>query len=148
MTQARVPLPTAPIVIVEDDPNDELLTTRALSRSGAPNPVQVLRDGQEAVDWLIRHCDTAPPGHVPAFVLLDLKLPKLDGAEVLASLRAHASTRHLAVVVFSSSDDQNDVRRCLDGRANAYVQKPIDYERYRGAVRSIAEFWGGLNVNA
>lgn len=141
------PTGAAPIVIVEDDPNDELLTKRALSRLNAPNPVFVLRDGQEAVDWLIARCDAARAEQAdrPAFVLLDLKLPKLDGAEVLARLRGNPSTRHLPVVVFSSSDAADDVQRCLDAAANAYVQKPVDYPSYRDAVRVIAEFWVRLN---
>jgi two-component system response regulator len=138
---------TAPIVVVEDDPNDELLTKRALSRLNAPNPVFVLRDGQEAVDWLIARCDAAATENTdrPVFVLLDLKLPKLDGAEVLTRLRGNASTRHLPVVIFSSSDAADDVRRCLDAAANAYVQKPVDYPSYRDAVRVITEFWARLN---
>lgn len=148
MSHARTPSPTSPIVVVEDDPNDELLTMRALGRLGAPNPVQVLRDGQEAVDWLIAHCAGAKPSDRPAFVLLDLKLPKLDGAEVLARLRAHPATRYLPVVVFSSSDDAADVRRCAEASANAYVQKPVDYETYRGAVQVIADFWTRCNVAA
>ena len=148
MSHARRPSPTSPIVIVEDDPNDELLTMRALGRLGAPNPVQVLRDGQEAVDWLIAHCAGALPGDRPAFVLLDLKLPKLDGAEVLARLRAHPATRYLPIVIFSSSDDAADVRRCAEAAANAYVQKPVDYETYRGAVQIIADFWTRCHLAA
>lgn len=145
MNTVSTPASTAPIIVVEDDPNDELLTTRAIGRAGAPNPVMVLRDGQEAVDWLIAHCDAATLSERPAFVLLDLKLPKLDGTEVLARLRGHPSTRSLPVIVFSSSDDRADVRRCQDAAANAYVQKPVDYTAYRGALQSIVEFWARHN---
>lgn len=148
MSHARTPSPNSPIVVVEDDPNDELLTIRAIGRLGAPNPVRVLRDGQEAVDWLTELCARAAPSERPAFVLLDLKLPKLDGAEVLARLRANPATRYLPVVIFSSSDDAADVRRCAEAAANAYVQKPVDYETYRDALQVITDFWTRCNLAA
>lgn len=125
-------MPVAPrtILLVEDNPDDEELTLRALARNNIGNQVVVVRDGQEAVDWLEGAGAFASrnASEVPALVLLDLKLPKLDGLEVLRRLRANPQTSIVPVVILTSSKEDRDRANGYRG-ANSYLQKPVDIRR-------------------
>ena len=132
------------IVLVEDNPDDEELTLRALRKNHIANEVIVLRDGAEAVAHLVG-APGAPPGPVPAVVLLDLKLPKLDGLEVLQRLRATPRTSRLPVVVLTSSKEDRDIVEAYDRGANSFVRKPVDFEHFVEAVRQLGLYWLVLN---
>lgn len=127
------------ILIVEDNPDDESLTQRGLRKAEAE--IQVARDGALALEAL------AAMDRLPDLVLLDLKLPKIDGSEVLRQLRNDARTSRLCVVVFTSSSEPGDIARCYALGCNSYVIKPVTYEDYIEAVRGVAAFWLGLNVS-
>jgi two-component system response regulator len=135
------------ILLVEDNPDDELLTLRALRKNNVLNKVVVARDGVEALDYLFgtgRHSgrDTAV---MPQLILLDLKLPKIDGLEVLKRLRADERTRLLPVVILTSSREEQDM---LDGYgfgANSYVRKPVNFEQFVQAIEQLKLYWLILN---
>jgi len=134
------------IVLVEDNPRDEALTLRALKASNILNEVIVLRDGVEALDYLL--AIGAYEGRdvvTPQLVLLDLKLPKIDGLQVLQSLRADERTRRLPVVVFTSSSEEEDMIRSYDLGANSYVRKPVDFGQFSDATRRLGIYWLLLN---
>jgi CheY-like chemotaxis protein len=132
------------IVLVEDSAADEALALRALKRSGVTNPIVVLRDGAEAVEYFL-----GPPGERgpwrPHLVLLDLKLPKLDGFEVLKRLRADERTRMLPVVILTSSDEQRDLVEAYRLGVNSYIRKPIDFAQYAETVQKVGHYWLALN---
>jgi two-component system response regulator len=135
------------ILLVEDNKDDEELTLRALERNNIGNRVVVVRDGQEAVDWLEctgphadRNCED-----VPALILLDLKLPKIDGIEVLQRVRANPSTALVPVVILTSSREDRDRASGYQGGANSYVQKPVDFTEFVDAVRQLGLYWLMLN---
>jgi two-component system response regulator len=131
------------ILLVEDNPDDEELTLRALRSHTGPLEVAVARGGQEALERLAgaRKLD-----RMPAVVLLDLKLPGLDGLGVLRRVRSQPATAHLPVVVLTSSREQRDVDASYQLGANSYIQKPIDSLAFTEAVRAIGRYWLGLNV--
>ena len=135
-----------PILVVEDDPNDQDLIRRALSRAGISNAVELASDGQEAIDRLVTPGSMMSP--LPALVLLDLKLPKMDGFEVLARLRSSEATRYLPVVVMSSSSEQEDMARAYQSGANSYIRKPVAIKDYNEAIRAIVQYWLSLNQNS
>ena len=128
------------IVLVEDNPNDELLTRRALARHGSGDEVVVLRDGAEAVDYLLD-----PQLTVPAVVLLDLKLPKVDGLAVLARIRENRRTRFVPVVVLTSSDEESDIVGSYRNGANSFVRKPVDSDDFDSAIERLGVYWTRLN---
>ena len=135
-----------PIMLVEDNPHDEELTLRALKKSNILNPVLVAHDGAEALDYLLargKHA-SAPPA-LPQVVLLDLKLPKVDGLEVLRALRADARTRMLPVVILTSSKEQQDLVTSYELGANSYVRKPVDFAQFLEAARQLGLYWLVLN---
>jgi len=135
------------ILLVEDNPNDEALTIRSLSKAGVANSVVVTRDGEEALDYLFAtgaHADR-DPSHLPAVVLLDLKLPKVDGLQVLEKIRSSPSTRALPVVVLTSSDEERDRTESYNLGVNSYVRKPIKFEDFSEAVRQVGLYWLLLN---
>ena len=135
------------ILLVEDNPDDEVLTLRALTRNNIGNEVVVARDGEEALDWLF--CTGAhqsrDPRQQPALVLLDLKLPKLDGLEVLRRIREHPDTRLVPVVILTSSREEHDRLRGYINGANSYIRKPIDFAHFVEAVRQLGLYWLVLN---
>ncbi|MCC6662782.1 MAG: response regulator [Sorangiineae bacterium PRO1] len=136
-----------PILLVEDNPDDEALALRAFRKQGLSNHVVVARDGVEALDYLLStgaHAGRSPDGD-PAVVLLDLKLPKIDGLEVLRRLRADPSARFTPVVVLTSSSEEQDLVQSYELGANAYVRKPVDFEQFVDAVRELGLFWLVLN---
>jgi two-component system response regulator len=135
------------ILLVEDNPDDEALTRRALTQHHLANEVVVARNGAEALDFLF--CTGAQegrdPSDLPALVLLDLKLPKIDGLEVLRRLRADPRTRLLPVVILTSSDQDQDKIRGYELGANSYVRKPVDFAQFSEAVRQLGMYWLVLN---
>ena len=135
------------ILLVEDNPDDEELTLRALSRNNISNQVVVVRDGQEAVDWLEGTGTHAgrDPLDIPALILLDLKLPKIDGLEVLRRLRATPRTAIVPVVILTSSREERDRMSGYQSGANSYVQKPVDFTAFLEAVRQLGLYWLVLN---
>jgi two-component system response regulator len=142
-----MPASSRSILLVEDNRDDEELTLRALVRNNIGNKVVVVRDGQEAVDWL----EGAGPhagrdvNDLPALVLLDLKLPKLDGLEVLQRIRANPRTALVPVVILTSSKEDRDRVSGYQGGANSYVQKPVDFTQFVEAVRQLGLYWLVLN---
>lgn len=136
-----------PILLVEDNPDDEALALRAFVKAEIDHPVVVARDGQEALDYLFAagaHA-TRNPARTPAVILLDLKLPRLDGREVLRRIRADDRTRHVPVVVLSTSRQPEDIHEAHALGANSYVRKPVDFERFLAALGQLAQYW--LNIN-
>ncbi|HWI19346.1 MAG TPA: response regulator [Vicinamibacterales bacterium] len=142
-----MPISPRTILLVEDNPDDEELTLRALARNNIGNQVVVVRDGQEAVDWLEGKGAHASrdPHDVPALVLLDLKLPKIDGLEVLRRLRSNPQTAIVPVVILTSSKEDRDRANGYLGGANSYVQKPVDFSSFVDAVRQLGMYWLMLN---
>ena len=135
------------ILLVEDNPDDELLTLRALRKNNVLNEVVVARDGVEALDYLFGTGEYAARDTAvkPQLILLDLKLPKIDGLEVLKRLRADERTRLLPVVILTSSREQQDM---LDGYglgANSYVRKPVNFEQFVQAIEQLKLYWLILN---
>jgi two-component system, response regulator len=135
------------ILLVEDNPDDEALTLRAFQRNKIRNPVVCVRDGQEALDWLFgegKYSDRNPSDH-PAVVLLDLKLPKVDGLEVLRRVREHAVTRLTPIVILTSSREEQDRLEGYSLGANSYIQKPVDFEQFVEAIKQLGLYWLVLN---
>ena len=135
------------ILLVEDNPDDELLTLRALKKTGVQNEVVVAHDGVEALDYLFSSGPHAgrDPSVMPQLILLDLKLPRVNGLEVLKRLRSAERTRRLPVVILTSSKEQRDM---LDGYglgANSYVRKPVNFEQFVEAVELLRSYWLVLN---
>jgi len=127
------------ILLVEDNPRDEELALRALRKNQIANEVVVARDGQQAIDVLLGG------GPLPVLVLLDLKLPKIDGIEVLKRIRAEPRTRLLPVVILTSSVDERDRLEGYGSGANSYVCKPVDFAQFTDAVRQLGLYWLVLN---
>lgn len=133
------------ILLVEDNPNDEALTLRALKKSNFANPVVIVRDGAEALDYLFARGAHAAREKLPQLVLLDLKLPKVDGLEVLKALRADERTRLLPVVILTSSLEEQDLIQGYSLGANSYVRKPVNFADFVEAVRQLGMYWLVLN---
>ncbi len=135
------------ILLVEDNPDDEALTLRALRKNNITNTVVVARDGVEALDFLFCTGSYADrdPRERPRVVLLDLKLPRLDGLEVLRRIRADESTRRIPVVVLSASSEHPDINASYELGANSYVRKPISFNDFMRAVEQIGQYWLELN---
>lgn len=138
-----------PILLVEDNDDDAELTTRAFLQARIGNPLVRARDGIEALDYLFRRAQyVARPEGDPAVVLLDLKLPKMGGLEVLRTIRADNRTRHLPVVILTSSVEETDRMRAYDQFANSYVRKPVDYDQFVTAASQLGLYWVLLNQPA
>ena len=142
-----MPMSEKMILLVEDNPDDEELTLMAFRQSHILNPVQVARDGVEAIDFLF-----GTGGHagrdlsvMPAMILLDLKLPKLDGFEVLRRIRSDARTRFLPVVILTSSKEDQDLVESYSLGCNSYVRKPVDFTQFSEAARQLGMYWLLLN---
>jgi CheY-like chemotaxis protein len=134
------------ILIVEDDPRDLELTLNALEDHNLANEVVIARDGQEAIDYLYRRgkFEGRPVGN-PAVILLDLKLPKVDGLEVLQQLRSDEQLKIVPVVVLTSSHEERDMMRSYKLGVNAYVVKPVDFHEFVNAVKELGVFWAIIN---
>lgn len=135
------------ILLVEDNPDDEELTLRALRQGNVANEVAVARDGSEALDFLFSTGSHAgrDPALMPTVVLLDLKLPKLSGLDVLQRLRADPRSRLLPVVVLTSSSEDEDMLRSYRFGANSYVRKPVEFASFANAVTQLGVYWMLLN---
>ena len=127
------------ILLVEDNPDDVALTLRALKKNNIANEVVVARDGEEALSALSK------AGSPPAVILLDLKLPKVDGLEVLDMVRKNPRTQLLPVVVLTSSKEQEDMIKSYKGGANSYIRKPVDFNAFNEAVGQLGLYWLVLN---
>ncbi len=132
-----------PILLVDDNADDELLTLDALRSSGVNYPVVVARDGQEAIEWLFGHGahQGRDTGVMPRLILLDLKLPKMNGLEVLSSLREDRRTRFVPTVILSSSTRREDIDGSYSRGANSYLRKAVNFEEYSEAVQCLCEYW-------
>jgi CheY-like chemotaxis protein len=135
-----------PILLVEDNPNDLELTLVALEKSQLANEVIVLRDGAEALDYLRQAGNWAdrPPGN-PAVILLDLKMPKVDGLEVLQIVRSTAELKSVPVVMLTSSREEQDLLRSYELGVNAYVVKPVEFREFVEAIADLGVFWAVVN---
>lgn len=135
------------ILLVEDNPNDVALTRRAFEKSHIANAMDVASDGEEAIDYIVHRGRYAGlgPEDVPAIVLLDLKLPKRDGLEVLKEIRAHPETSLVPVIVLTSSAEDSDLVCSYELGANSYIQKPVDFTAFAQAVTQLGLYWLLLN---
>ena len=133
------------ILLVEDNPDDEALTLRALKKNNITNEVVVARDGVEALDFLFGAGKQAGRAVTPQVILLDLKLPKIDGLEVLRRVRSDPRTKLLPVVILTSSNEERDRLQGYDIGANSYVRKPVDFVQFTEAVRQLGLYWLLLN---
>lgn len=135
------------ILLVEDNPDDADLTLRAFKRNGIANDVVVASDGEEALDYLFAtgaHADRNPATN-PTLVLLDLKLPKVSGLEVLRRMREDERTKRIPVVVLTSSNEERDIITSYDLGANSFVRKPVDFSQFIEAARQLGLYWLVLN---
>lgn len=135
------------ILLVEDNAQDEQLTLRSLRKVNLANAVTVVRDGQQALDYLFREGEFAhrPEGPLPTVVMLDLGLPRVGGLEVLARLRTDERTRLLPVVILTSSDEEQDRLRSYLGGANSFVRKPVDFAAFAETVARLGVYWMAVN---
>jgi CheY-like chemotaxis protein len=131
-----------PILLVEDSPVDVDLTLRAFARRKLANPVQVARDGEEALAWLPRWEAGEP---MPAVILLDLKMPKVGGLEVLRTLKSHPVCRTIPVVILTASSEDSDIRTAYDLGANSYIVKPVDFDKFMEVAAQIELYWCVFN---
>lgn len=135
------------ILLVEDNPDDELLTIRALKKNNIANDIVVKRDGVEALDYLFgtgSHSNTENR-EIPQLILLDLKLPKLDGLEVLKRIRESDETRFIPIVILTTSNEQQDIMKSYEDGANSYIRKPVDFDQFVDSVRQLGMYWLMLN---
>jgi len=138
-------VPKKLILLVEDNPDDEFLTRDALRTGGVAHDVVAVHDGAEAVEWIFAGFGAIPSHRNPDLILLDLKLPKMSGFDVLARIRSDARTRELPVVILSSSSEHQDIRRSYTTGANSYVRKPVNFSEFVRAVQALGVYW--LTVN-
>ncbi len=133
-----------PILLVEDNPDDEALALRAFKKSNVSNEIVIARDGEEALNYLFDGEQNATR-ELPSVVLLDLKLPKIDGLEVLRRIRENPETKRLPVVILTSSKHEEDLIEGYDLGANSYVRKPVDFNEFVAAVGQLGMYWLLLN---
>ena len=136
------------ILLVEDNPKDEALTLRALKKNNIVNDVVIARDGVEALNYLFGNGADGEANPLPQVVLLDLKLPKVDGLQVLEKMRGDDRMRRLPVVVFTSSNEEEDIIKSYNLGANSYVRKPVEFEQFLEATRQLGLYWLVLNQSA
>ena len=135
------------ILLVEDNPDDAMLAQMALEESHVVNHIIHLKDGAEAMDYIFHEGTYAekPVDNHPKVILLDLKMPKVNGLEVLRRIKSDDRTRDIPVVVFTSSNEDPDVKECYELGVNSYVVKPLDFEQFKTAVNNIGWYWVVLN---
>ena len=132
-----------PILLIEDNPMDVDLTKRVFARRNSAHSIQVARDGEEAVAWIARWKDGEPH---PLVILLDLKLPRLSGLEVLQRLKATPVSRRIPVVVLTTSTEDADVQAAYEYGANSYIVKPVDFDKFMNVAEQIELYWTALNT--
>lgn len=135
---------TVDVLLVEDNPNDLELALHAFRKHKLANNIEVARDGQEALDYLLGSEGQAA-GSLPRLVLLDLKLPKVDGLQVLREIRSHPTTRHLPVAILTSSRTDRDIVEGYDLGVNSYIVKPVDFDKFVETVETLGLYWLLLN---
>jgi two-component system, response regulator len=135
------------ILLVEDDPNDVRLTLHALKKENVRNRIEVVRDGEEALDFVFCRgtFSDRSPAHAPKLVLLDLKLPKVDGMEVLHQIKSNAGTQAIPVVILTSSKEERDLVETYKLGVNSYIQKPVDFDQFRETIRAAGFYWLVVN---
>lgn len=133
------------IFLVEDNEQDEILTIKALKKNKVLNEIKVARDGSEAMDFLFNEAAHNYEHKLPQLILLDLKLPKIDGLEVLKSIRSNPRTKLIPVVILTTSKEDSDLLSGYELGANSYVRKPVDFHEFTEAVRSLGTYWLILN---
>ena len=140
-------MPERAILLVEDNPADVTLTVRALKKASIANEMIVARDGVEALDYLFGtgQYSSRNVNELPVVVLLDLKLPKVDGIEVLKRVRSAPLTKHLPVVILTSSTEESDITTCYEFNCNSYIRKPVDFNQFAEAVKQLGLYWLILN---
>lgn len=135
------------ILLVEDNPDDELLTLRALKKNNIDNEVVVAHDGQEALDYLFGEGGRSGRDKLlPEVILLDIKLPKVDGLEVLRRIRADKRTRSVPTIILTTSNETADIETCYDRGCNSFIRKPVDFGQFLEAVRQLGLYWLELNT--
>ena len=133
------------ILLVEDNPSDIKLTKRAFKKSNLTNELQVVNDGAEALEFLFTQENGEYKNPLPVVVLLDLKLPKVDGLEVLERIRSEERTTLLPVIILTSSKEQEDIVQSYQLRANSYIRKPVDFDQFVEAIQQLGLYWMVLN---
>ena len=135
--------PEGPILLVEDNPMDIDLTLRAFKKEGLTNPIEVARDGEEALSFIPRW-EAGDP--MPLIVLMDLKLPKVNGLEVIRSFKVHPQFKVIPIVVLTSSSEDKDIKTAYQYGANSYIVKPVDFEKFAAVAAEINLYWIGTTV--
>lgn len=130
------------ILLVEDNADDEQLTLRAMRHSEIPNIIRVARDGAEALEFLF-----GPDARLPDLILMDLKLPKVSGLEVLERIRKEPTTKTIPIVILTSSDEERDIVESYNLRANSYIRKPVDFDEFIDAVKQLGLYWLSMNMS-
>ncbi len=136
------------ILLVEDNPDDEELTVLTLQEHHFADALHVVRDGAEALDYIFcqgKYSNRHP--ELPSLILLDLKLPKLSGMEVLAHIKGEEQTRAIPVVVLTSSREEPDIERCYALGVNSYIVKPVDFSQFKAAITQLGLYWKHLNIS-
>lgn len=131
------------VLLIEDNPSDIELTKRAFKKNHILNKIIVMEDGQDALDYLFNTLNS--PDQLPVVTLLDLKLPRLDGIEVLRRIRSDARTKHMPVVMLTSSKEEGDVAAAYDNGANSYIRKPVDFQQFVESIHTLGIYWLSLN---
>ena len=145
MTQPNNQYETVEILLVEDNPNDAELAMRALKKNNITNRILHLKDGEEAINYLFPNSETLKVHEKPKVILLDLKLPKVDGLEILKRLKSDESTKLIPVVVLTSSQEDKDILESYKLGVNSYVTKPVDFEKFLNAVGNLGLYWLLIN---
>lgn len=133
------------MLLIDDDPNDIELIQLAIQDLSFIRIMDILSDGEQAINYLLGPNSQTPNFELPRFVLMDLKLPKLTGVEVLRAIRENPTTQHLPVVIMTSSSEETDLSACYNLGVNSYVVKPLDFERFQQIARQVGSYWMTIN---